>query len=313
MQKTEAGINETAQFYRGESPSLFYEMTVCQSLADLDSPALAALTERKVYGQLLAEFLQTHASLPKNPKILEVGGGYGTLMRSLARVLKPKEAAMFDISPAFLEKQQAALAGFTGFSFHLGDALEGLPATEGGWDLLLGNENLGDFPTITGLTHAELKSAANPSPLLQRARRLIETYRLPVPEEGSFCLNAGALELVEKIAGRVKTAFFSEHSATVVHKPPYDFLKALADGTPRQIPLKDHSEYSIDFNHLELVALAHGFKVLRVPLVEILKVRCDEGARFMAGAECVGMERAEMIHEFMNHVKEYECALLTSS
>ena len=46
------------------------------------------------------------------------------------------------------------------------------------------------------------------------------------------------------------------------------------------------------------------------PMTLKLRVRSDDGARFMAGAECVGTERAETIHEFLHHVKEYECLLV---
>lgn len=309
-------LNVTAEFYKGASPSLFWEMTVCQTLTGKGA-AMAALSRPMAYGEILARFVTGKMGAPGPARVLEIGGGYGSLMEAFAEKIQPAEITMADISPRFLDMQKKALARFANVSFVLSDAGEFLSSCEGFFDLVIANENMGDMDTATDLDRDALLEMAVKGPPYApdetgRAARLVSLYGLDLPEETPVTVNVGALELIEKLKGRARAAFLSEHSANAKAAPPYEFLVPVADGKPRAIKLAGHIEYSIDFDHAEKVARMSGFNVERLSMLEFLKVRTDEGARFMAAAQCAGMGNAEEIHEFLNHVKEYECMFLTA-
>lgn len=303
-------LNETSSFYTGDSPSLFWEMTVCQSLADPASSSAGALVNPLPYGALLGGYLSSRIDPETVRNLVEIGGGYGTLMAALHPFFNPDTLTMVDLSQRFSAIQAERLGGLASATFVNADVFGWLSEVKGDFDLVVANEFLGDLDTVV-LEERPRKGCEAVSPE-GRAARLIESYGLEVPSAGGFALNVGALELVENLSGRARHVFLSEHSCSVRCREPYDFLVPLADGLPRRIALKDHDEYSIDFNALERVARVNGFEVERVWMPELLGVRTDAGARFMALAECVGNDGAENIHEFLNHVKEYECALLTA-
>lgn len=308
-------VNDTSGFYEGESPSLFWEMTICQSLADASSSAARALEYPRAYGEILGGFLDSRLTPGAVPRVLEIGGGMGTLMGNLRTALAIHDPTMVDISPRFSGMQRERLRGRG--KFVVSDVFLWLDATKDVFDLAIANENMGDLPTVVVPFVGDLHDMVRRGPPfdatpLGRTARLVHGHHLPLPDGGTVAVNVGALELVEKLAGRAGMVFLSEHSASVRSAPPYDFLIPLADGAPRRIALKDHDEYSINFDHLEQVAGDVGFKVERIWMPEFLGVRSDAGARFMAGAECAGNEVAEAVHEFLHHVKEYECALLTA-
>lgn len=310
-------LNETKDFYQGSAPSLFWEMTVCQTLSDPLAAAMTALVEPMPYGAMLARFLAAKTGAQGTGKVLEIGGGYGTLMKAFAAKANPREIVMADISPKFLEIQKKSLEGLENVTFVLSGAHEFLSSARDCFDLVIANENMGDMDTLTGLARdALLKTVSKGPPFgsdeTGRAARLLHLYGLPLPGEGEVTINAGALELVEGLKGKARAVFLSEHSANAKARPPYEFLVPLADGKPRAIKLAGHTEYTIDFDHVERTARLSGFNVERLSMPEFLGVRTDEGVRFMAAAQCTGLGNAEEIHEFLNHVKEYECLFLTA-
>ncbi|TAL16226.1 methyltransferase domain-containing protein [bacterium] len=310
-------LNKTEDFYKGGDASLLWEMTICQSLSRADAPCANALETRASYGEKLAGFLTSRAGIKPGARIIEVGCGYGTLMESLIGHLRPSAVTMIDISPRFHEMQKTALGSHKNVSFVLSDVFDWLDTPGETADLLISNENIGDFPAADGLSPEKvrrmLESGITQGDTLEgRSVKLIQRYGLPLPEgDEPFALNIGAIEYLEKLKGRAKTVFLSEHSADIVLREPYSgFLDYDPAGRPRRIELKGHAEYTIRFDHLERVAKALGFKTERVSMLEFLGVRHDAGARFVARAECVGNENAEILHEFLHHVKEYECLLL---
>jgi SAM-dependent methyltransferase len=312
-----AEVNDTTSYYESESPSLMWEMTICQSLADETTAAMGGLDDPEPYGRKLGNFLSDRVGITSETTIIELGGGYGTLMAGLLGTVSPGKITMVDICPRFVEMQRERLGDRGGVDFVQADMFEYLDTLSGCVDIVIANENIGDLLTVDAIDAAKLRQLVlGGAPFgddpVGRVARLVAQYRLDIPSHGPVALNLGALELVEKLAGRTRCAFLSEHSCDVKMAEPYDFLENLATGQPRRIELKDHAEYSIRFDHLETLATAVGFKVERVPMVEFLGVRSDEGARFMSRSECVGFEAAEVMHEFINHVKEYECLLLTS-
>ena len=68
-------INDTSFFYAGDGPpSLFWELTICQSLADSSSPYQVALQHPCRYGELVAELLIQRLGLREDWAVVEVGG-----------------------------------------------------------------------------------------------------------------------------------------------------------------------------------------------------------------------------------------------
>ena len=311
-----ASLNETSAFYKGSDASLFWEMTICQSLSDRASPYMGALREAFTFGELLMARLYDSISLGSKPHIIEVGGGYGTLMRSILPLLPTCKVTMVELSPRFADLQRRVLSGFPLGEVIEGDIFEVLRREHLEASLFISNENIGDFPTAEGLRADEISRIVEKGvfddSVEGRAARLISRYNLHMPDDNDpFAFNLGALEYVELLKGRAETVFLSEHSADIELGSPWsDFLTPTATGRPRRISLKGHAEYSIRFGDLESAALAEGWQVAGFPQMERLKVRDDAGARFMAVTECVGNERSEIIHEFLNHVKEYECLIL---
>ncbi|HEY5996871.1 MAG TPA: class I SAM-dependent methyltransferase [Candidatus Deferrimicrobiaceae bacterium] len=309
-------LNETGHFYTGEAPSLLWEMTVCQSLADPAGPEARALAEPMPFGALLARWLARRIEIGPATSLLEVGGGYGTLMAAFLDVVPAGRVTMVDLSPRFSTLQREALRGRASVEVVTADVFDWLDRTEASFDLALSNENIGDFPAVDGLDAEALRGRARGGPPFgpdpgERAARLVHRYGLDLPEKGPIAVNVGALEYLEKLLPRVRAAFLSEHSCDAAVGPPWDdFLPWRGDHRPRRIELKDHAEYTIRFDHLAAVGRALGFACERTSMLELLDVRADAGARFMAAASCVGSPVAEAVHEFLHHVKEYECVLL---
>lgn len=307
-------INNTEDFYRGGNASLFWEATICRSLSDRSSSYSRALENPRTYGDILADFLSRRLIRKSVGPVLEIGGGEGTLMEALYPRISPESVTMVDISPRLSEMQKQRLSAFRRVTFAVSDALSWLANTAQRFDLVISNENVGDFQTVVfenGSVVQELASIGNESDPAQRAASLAVRYGLQLESTGAVAVNLGALELVEKLKGKTGAAFISEHSSRARAAPPYEFLAPVADGRVRRIPLKDHDEYTIDFDHMEIVAKACGFDVERIWMPVFLGVRSDAGARFAAAAECVGLGETEVVHEFLNHVKEYECMWLT--
>ncbi|GAB4251175.1 methyltransferase domain-containing protein [Deferrisoma sp.] len=310
-------LNRTEGFYRGEHPSLFWELTVCQSLADPAGPYAAALEERLPYGALVARFLRARLGWEGPGQVVEVGGGYGTLMEAFSREWPPRRVTMVDLSPRFLAEQRRRLGRLPGAAFVEADARAYLAGLARPVDLVIANEIVGDFPTAVGLRRDRVLAAGAGEPadpvtaaVAERVRR----YGIDLsdaPETLAF--NLGAVEFLEALAGKARAVFLTEHSSDVRLPDPYGFLPVPeGDGYPRRVPLKDHDEYTVRFGHLEAAARALGFRVRRFHLAEVVGLRRDEGLRFMARTGVTLSETAEAVREFCEHIAEYQGLLLTA-
>ena len=306
-------------------------MTVCQSLGDGSGAFARALQKPAAYGALLADYLHREASLPLQcGNIVEIGGGYGTLMAALLETLSPEQVTMIDISATLLQKQQERLKQHQ-ISFHCEDIFSWLPHLDKSVDLLILNEIIGDFPTITGLCRDSLQSHLQklqiepgalglpsdllPHELLAEAARLITTYKLNIdnlPE--TFNLNYGALHFIERLAKtKVARTFISEHGCDTIVPYPFSLYPTIQHATdlnPRRIQLKDHDEYSIRFDHLEEIAKVLNFKVKRLHLMDLLNVRFDDEINYLLTSQRPINEEQEILLEFYEHVAEYQGVLL---
>ncbi len=293
-------VNDPAAYYRGpEPPSLSWELTICQSLADPAGPYAAALRERLPYGALLARFLASRLPWPP-ATVLELGGGYGTLMAAFLDRVPGCRATLVDVSPHFGALQRRALAGHPGCRFVEGDALAVLAGWREPADLVIVNEVVGDLPTVTGLDPRQLPETV----AAKAARYGVDLSAAPA----GFAFNLGAVELLERLAPVARAVFLSEHAADVAVPPPWHDLlvPTPGGGWPRRVALKGHDEYTIHFDHLAQVARALGYRVERFHLAELVGLRDDDGLKAMLRARTRATETAEMVVEFCDHLADYQ-------
>ncbi len=329
-------LNTTDHYYTGESPSLLWEMTISQSLGDGSGAFAQALEQPAAYGRRLGEFLLHETDLPvSGGEIIEVGGGYGTLMAGLLQVLSPRRITMIDISSLLLERQRETLAPVAAGSeirFIREDVFTWLARERPAADLMILNENLGDFPTLTGidkqaLTACQAPASApgeipppgelSPAQLAAEAARVIDTYELDIVDlPPSFNLNYGALRLLELLAASgVSHIFLCEHGSDTMLPWPFSLFPAIQPPgnhiNPRRINLKDHAEYNIRFDHLEQAASRLGFTVRRAHLMEMLRLRFDDEIDYLLRKGKPENEAQEILLELYEHISEYQIMLLT--
>ena len=328
-------LNRTESFYCADHPSLLWEMTICQSLAKAGSAYAKALIQPASYGSLVGKYLRETTNLPAQPEsIIEVGGGYGSLMAGLLTVVQPKKLTMVDISNFLLKQQQQTLKDSPA-EFICQDIFSFLPTVRQPVDLLIANEIIADFPTATEIEQKLLRprleraESFSPTPteklnnldadeLLGEVARLIATYRLDITDlPDLFNLNLGALLFIEQLAKTdIQRIFITEHGADT--ELPYPFSIQLRtydrlDKNPRQVKLKDHDEYTIRFDHLEATARKLGFKVRRFHLMDLLQVRFDDEINYLLTTGRTTSEEQEILLEFYEHVAEYQGILLIAN
>jgi hypothetical protein len=309
-------VNDTTPFYAGDGcPSLFWELTICQSLADPASPYQRALKRPAPYGRLLAGFLVRELGLSPTWSVVEVGGGYGSLMAALLDAVPLRGVTMVDLSPFFSGRQGEALGGRPGVRLVVADAVEYLCGLGESVDLVISNENIGDFPTVTGIRRDELMrtlAAGEGVGPLGEVAAAVRRYGLDISDAPEvFHFNLGAVRFLEALAPVARRVFLSEHSCDPSLPDRYAFLPLPGgDGYPREIPLKGHSEYTIHFGHLSRVAEALGYRARRLHLAELVGLRTDSALLAMARVRTTASETAEMVHEFCEHVAEYQCLVL---
>lgn len=326
-------LNLTDNYYKSEYPSLLWEMTICQSLGDGLGSFAKALNKPAAYGELAADFLQQESDLPGQcGRIAEIGGGYGTLMAGLLKKITPSQITMVDISQTLLEKQRETLSSAT-ISYTCQDLFSWLPKVTEPIDLLLLNEIIGDFPTITKLSKTDLQpeiadqdlATRNPTAhslsllteteLTNEASRLIFKFNLKIDDLPEiFNFNYGALRFIEILAASpVSRTFITEHGCDTILPYPfslYPSILPISNLNPRRIQLKDHDEYNIRFDHLEQIAKTLNFKVKRFHLMDILKVRFDDEINYLLTSQKPINEEQEILLEFYEHVAEYQGILI---
>jgi hypothetical protein len=295
------GINSTRGFHRANPIDLLREFTICESLCTRNSPYIKAFNLTKAYGELLGDFLVDMGLLEPYSVVLEMGGGYGSLMHGLltsphGRLIQ--KAFMMDLSTMLLKKQRERLEEFHDKVSFIKADIHDLKGAKGRLDLILINEVIGDLDTATGL---------DPNNLPEDVSQLITNYKLEIPLQGPFNLNIGALRLLETICRLGVPAFISEHSCDPIipGTMPYLTEGLVLDSFPREIPLYAHSEYTIRFSHLIRVARAFGRTISTGPLLDLLGIKDATALRFIFTSHACSTEKQEIILEFLDHVREY--------
>jgi hypothetical protein len=293
-------VNSTTRFHRTEPVDLMKEFTICESFSREDSPYAVALERRQSFGSMLGGFLGRQGLLKSGSTVCEVGGGYGSLMRGLLGEYGHlvRRVYMIDLSERLLRRQRQSLLPWRDRVTSIqADAHEIIGAVKG-VDLLIMNEAMGDLDTLTGI---------DPGDMTDEAARVVGEYGLETPGEGPFCLNTGAIRLVESICRRGMPAYLSEHSCDPVIPEDLPFLaQGLAlDSFPREIRLHRHSEYTIRFSHLVKVARALGREVRTGALLDFIPLKRNGDLRMIFTMRACGTERHEILYELLDHVREY--------
>jgi len=305
-------LSTTDVYHRGDLNTLGWELTVCNSLYPTDTPVRRILERNASYGHLLYDHLGRFMPLEELGSILEIGGGYGYLMKDFLTRNSKFRACMVDIAPVLLARQRETLAG-RDVAYRLENAMETDPAVFRRHELAILNENLGDFPTLVGADRriVEDEPPRDRDGLTAKVRRFFDTYGLAWPE-AEFNLNIGAMEMVERLcSAEIPFIFIGEHSCEAKVPPSLrPYISIHADGNPRRIPLKGHDEYTIKFSYLERIAEYHGYKTVRGPFADYIVPNLTEGLKAILASKGLYSDNEEAIYHFVGDLYEYEYLVL---
>ncbi|MFH2058889.1 MAG: class I SAM-dependent methyltransferase [Pseudomonadota bacterium] len=303
-------LNQTEHYHKNDMYDLMWEVTVCNSMEPENSPVRQILAQNRTYGEHLAAYL--FHLIPKKccNTVMEVGGGYGYLMRDLLASFPGFKATMVDISPAMMTRQRQTLNGFH-IRYIQSDFFDIDPRLIQDQDLVVMNEIVGDFPTACQMTHDMVISGNHDNVSIDKIREYIAQGIIQVPEDGLFNLNIGAMLALDRLCScNVPYIFLSEHSceATVNdHMAPY--IKLEPSGNPKEIRLIGHSEYTIRFSHLESIARFFGYTVVRGNYTDFIKVDFSNRIHriFKSNSQ---KDAHEIIRHFIEDLYIYEYLLI---
>lgn len=304
-------LSTTDTYHRDDLETLGWELTVCNSLYPADTPIRSILKHNASYGHLLFDHLRRFVPLERMAAILEIGGGYGYLMKDFLSRNPRLRPCMVDISPTLLEKQKETLTGQE-VSYLLEDALETDSAIFQRHELAILNENLGDFPTALDIEHPILeRGVGQVDEVAAKVRRFFETYGFERPA-ATFNFNLGAMEMVEKLCSSgIPYIFIGEHSCEAMVPPALGpFITIASDGNPRRIPLKGHDEYTIRFSYLQGIAEYHGYRTYRGPFADYIVPNITEGLKAVLATRGFYSDREEVVCHFVGDLYEYEYLIM---
>ena len=304
-------INSTQDYHINDLQSLGWEMTVSNALFPPESPCRGLLALNLSYGRLLYRFLCENLPMEQINSMMEIGGGYGYLMSDLLELKPVNHVTMVDISPFLLAEQKKALPNAK-VRFLLSDVAEMTETTLRGHDLAILNENLGDFPTAVNVPRTLLTGPENNALNhdLRKIRTFFARYSFPLPPEDSFNFNLGAVEVTERLCrAGIPFIFISEHSCEPTVPEAYkNTLFPAAGGNPARISLKGHSEYSVKFSYLAMVAQYCGYQVKRGPLADFIPLRQDDFLTRLLKRRAITTN--EILLHFVEDLYQYEYVLL---
>jgi hypothetical protein len=303
-------INETTSYHRYGIKTLGWELTVCNALEGTESPCRDIIDKKQSFGNLLYEHLACHIPVDAVTSIIEIGGGYGFIMRDFLRRNKKLKAAMIDVSPEIIKIQKRNLKGsdveFINEDFFLVDSDFLAP-----FDLVVLNEVAGDFPTICDINPIVFSlSASELDPMMLRVKNLFTSYGLPIPDN-SCNLNIGAIDAVVKLcAAGIRYIYLSEHSCEAgVPEKMRNKIQISAMGNPERIPLMGHDEYTIKFSHLSRIAKKFGYRVIRGQYKDFITYEYTGRVNFILTSNSQKDEH-EIIRHFIEDLYKYEYLIL---
>lgn len=295
-----AKINSTHNYHRCVPIDLMKEFTICESFSGPDTEYTRALDAPAAYGAMIGDFLIKQDLLKHGSTILEIGGGYGSLMHGFlsAHAEIVEKVIMVDLSEGLLKRQQKTLetwhdtVRFVRADIHeLADSIKDV-------DLIIMNEVIGDLDTMINI---------DPDDLPHEVRILVETYGLDIPEKERFNLNIGAIKLIESVCKKCIPIFLTEHSSDPIIPDEMAFLsKGLdMDSYPRKIDLFKHCEYTIRFSHLIQTAKELGRKTKTGALLDLINIRKSPALNMIFTSRACSTNYQEIIFELLDHIREY--------
>jgi hypothetical protein len=305
-------LNTTKVYHISQLNTLGWELTVCNALYPEKTPIRRILARDDSYGHLLYEYLNRLLPMKNIKKIIEIGGGYGYLMKDFLECDRSLEPCMLDISPYLLRQQKETL-GEHRVSYREEDFLETGAAFLSEFDLAILNENLGDFPTLVNLDQEIFQlSSGNDNHDLAQAIYFFERYQLDRPLSETFHFNLGALQALEKLcASGIPHIFLGEHSCEAVVPEALQLpIHIESAGTPEKISLKGHDEYSIQFSYLQNVAEAFGYTCVRGPFADFIPFTITEELRSVMLSQGRYGDDEEIICQFIEDLYKYEYLIL---
>lgn len=307
-------INSTIDYHVKKMNTLGWELTVCNALYPENTPIRKIMSRNDSFGHLLYDHLSGYIPMENIQTVIEIGGGYGYLMKDFIDRNDTLKPTMLDISPFLLKKQSETLSGYNA-KFIEEDFLETSPAFLAGFDLAIMNENLGDFPTLVDVSKALLQPPSRNAvdPQIERVVNLFEKYGLGLPERKSFNVNIGALYAVEKLcASGIPYIYLGEHSCEAKSPEAFKpFIRVESSGNPERIPLKGHDEYTIKFSYIERVAQALGYEAIRGYFIDFLKVNFTEDLCLILASQGRFSDEGEIICQFVEDLFKYEYLILS--
>lgn len=305
-------LNTTNEYHSQDLKTLGWELTVCNALFPTDSPCRKILKSDDSYGCLLYFYLSCFLPMRLIKIVIEVGGGYGRLMRDFLRLRPDFKATMLDISPVLLEEQRKFIPS-DAVNYVLGDFLDAELSFLSAFDLAILNENLGDFPTAVNVDSGILTSGASQlDPLLLKIRELFSLYDFPMPSGESFNFNLGAVSAVEKLcSASVPYIFLAEHSCE--SEAPEHLAKYLdirPSGNPERIALKGHDEYTIKFSHLARVAHHYNYHAIRGQMADYVEPLTPDRLKTIMRSNFSANDEHEIIRQFIYDLYKYEYLIL---
>jgi hypothetical protein len=308
-------LNTTKVYHTNQLNTLGWELTVCNALYPEKTPIRRILAQDDSYGHLLYGYLNRFIPMNNVKKTIEIGGGYGYLMKDFLDCNRSLEPSMLDISPYLLWQQKETLKGYH-VAYRKEDFLETDAAFLKKFDLAILNENLGDFPTLLNLNQEIFQlSIGAVEHDLGKAIHYFERYQLERPPSETFHFNLGALQALEKLCiSGIPHIFLGEHSCEA--KAPEGLRLPIhieSTGMPEKISLKGHDEYSIQFSYLQKVAEALGYSCVRGPFADFISFTITEELRSIMVSQGRFSDDGEMICQFIEDLYKYEYLILKNA
>jgi hypothetical protein len=303
-------LNQTEHYHKNDLKNLKWEVTVCNCMEPRTSPVRQVLAKNCTYGEQLVDYLFHFIPQKQCKRIMEVGGGYGFVMRDLLRNVPGVKATMVDISPAMITFQQQTLDAFD-IRFIHSDFFDIDPKVIREQDLVVMNEIVGDFPTACGITRASAACSNLDNATADKISEYVKQGIITLPQDEPFNLNIGAMMALDRVCScHVPCIFLSEHSceATVTDQMSALF-KLTPSGNPEEIRLIGHSEYTIRFSDLERLARFHGYTVMRGNYTDFIKVEFSDRVRRIIKSRSQ-KDSDEIIRHFIEDLYIYEYLLL---
>jgi len=299
-------LNTTANYHKNDLTTLGWELTVCNSLEPPDSPCRKALKHPGSFGSLLYHFLARQIPLPEITSILEIGGGMGYLMRDFLSLNPSFKTTMLDISPFLLSRQKAALGNYN-VKYQEMDIMDASADYLAGFELVILNENLGDFPTFVYQVNND---AAADISTVERLKYFRENYQLPLTLREN--INIGALEVLEKLCrAEIKYIYLSEHSCEALL--PENFAVTMewkTNDNPEKISLQGHDEFTIKFSFLQKIAERFNYQVTRGCFADFLEPDFNDRVQTSLHLVAAHTDEQEILRQFIYDLFKYEYLIL---